>query len=113
MPSQKLKYLSEYETACETGQGAAFLRRQGLYSSLITEWRRLRDAGVLQGKQPGQAIGRPSKEQAEIARLRRELDQTRQRLDRTETALEIMGKARALLEDISESADLETKRKKR
>ena len=35
------------------------------------------------------------------------------RLDRTETALEIMGKARALLEDISESADLETKRKKR
>ena len=65
------------------------------------------------GVQPGQAVGRPSKEQAEIARLRRELDQTRQRLDRTETALEIMGKARALLEDISESADLETKRKKR
>ena len=80
---------------------------------MITEWRRLRDAGVLQGKQPGQAIGRPSKEQAEIARLRRELETTQQRLDRTETALEIMGKARALLEDISESADTETKCNKR
>ena len=39
-PAQKLKYLSEYETACETGQGGAFLRREGLYSSLISEWRR-------------------------------------------------------------------------
>ena len=53
------------------------------------------------------------KEQAEIARLRRELETTQPRLDRTETALEIMGKARALLEDISESADTETKRNKR
>ena len=112
-PEQKLAHLAAYEEACEQQQGGAYLRREGLYSSLITEWRRLRHADVLQGKQPGQAVGRPSKEQAEIARLRRELDQTRQRLDRTETALEIMGKARALLEDISESADLETKRKKR
>ena len=112
-PEQKRAHLAAYEEACEQQQGGAYLRREGLYSSLITEWRRLRDADVLQGKQPGQAVGRPSKEQAEIARLRRELDQTRQRLDRTETALEIMGKARALLEDISESADLETKRKKR
>ena len=112
-PEQKLAHLAAYEEACQQQHGGSYLRREGLYSSLITEWRRLRDAGVLQGKQPGQAIGRPSKEQAEIARLRRELDQTRQRLDRTETALEIMGKARALLEDISESADTETKRKKR
>lgn len=112
-PEQKLAHLAAYEEACEQQQGGAYLRREGLYSSLITEWRRLRDAGVLQGKQPGQAIGRPSKEQAEIARLRRELETTQQRLDRTETALEIMGKARALLEDISESADTETKRKRR
>lgn len=44
-PSQKLKYLNEYETACETGQGGAFLRRHGLYSSLISEWRKQRDSG--------------------------------------------------------------------
>ena len=112
-PEQKLAHLAAYEEASAQRQGGAYLRREGLYSSLITEWRRQRDAGVLEGKQPGQTVGRPSKEQAEIARLRRELDQTQERLDRTETALEIMGKARALLEDISESADTETKRNKR
>jgi transposase-like protein len=112
-PEQKLAHLQAYEQACEQHQGGAYLRREGLYSSLITEWRRLRDAGVLEGKQPGDTVGRPSKEQAEIARLRRELEATQQRLDRTETALEIMGKARALLEDISRSADTEPKRKRR
>ncbi|WP_190265274.1 MULTISPECIES: hypothetical protein [Glutamicibacter] len=38
-PGQKLQYLSEYEVACETGEGAGYLRRHGLYSSLISEWR--------------------------------------------------------------------------
>jgi hypothetical protein len=62
---------------------------------------------VLAGKKPGEKIGRPSAEQAEIARLTRELDSTRRRLMKTEAALDIMGKAHALLEDISERADSE------
>lgn len=103
-PAQKLAHVNAYEAACATGSGGAYLRREGLYSSQITEWRRLRDAGVLEGKQAGQAIGRPSPEQAEIARLKQELEAARKRLARTETALEIMGKAHALLEDLSESA---------
>jgi hypothetical protein len=69
----------------------------------MTEWRRARDAGLLQGKPAGETVGRPSAEQAEIARLRRELERTQSRLARTETALVIMGKARELLEDISRS----------
>lgn len=72
-PAQKLHHLAEYETACENGQGGAYLRREGLYSSLISEWRRLRDAGLLEGKLPGTRVGRPLSEQAELARLRREL----------------------------------------
>lgn len=112
-PQQKLDHLAAYEQACQQQQGGAYLRREGLYSSLITEWRRLRDAGVLEGKQASQSVGRPSREQTEIARLRRELDQAQQRLDRTETALEIMGKAHALLEETSKSADAEPRRKKR
>ena len=64
-PTQKLKYLSEYEAACETGQGNAYLRGEGLYSSLMTEWRRLRDAGVLGGRDPGEPVGRPSREWAD------------------------------------------------
>jgi len=45
-----------------------------------------------------------SAEQAEIARLRAQLDKAQRRLARTEVALDIMGKAHALLEEISESA---------
>ena len=111
--AQKLMYLSEYETACETGQGAAFLRRAGLYSSLISEWRKQRDAGLLEGKNPGDAVGRPSAAQAENARLKAQLRRVEKERDTAEAALEIMGKLHALLEQISESADTDPKRPKR
>jgi hypothetical protein len=84
-----------------------------VYYSQITEWRKLRDAGLLTGKKPGEKVGRPSAEQAEIARLTRELELTRRRLAKTEVALDIMGKAHALLEEISESADTEKKQGQR
>jgi len=112
-PAQKLKYLAEYETACETGGGNAYLRGEGLYSSLISEWRRQRDGGLLEGKQPGETVGRPSREQAEIATLRRQLAKAQKERDTAQTALEIMGKVNALLEQLSESADTDPKRTKR
>ena len=112
-PAQKLEHLAAYEAACQTSEGGAYLRSQGLFSSQITEWRKLRDAGVLMGKQPGERVARPSAEQAEIARLRRELDRAERRLATTETALVIMGKAHALLEQISESAEPDERRGKR
>lgn len=102
-PAEKLALLAGYETAMQTGQGNGFLREHGLYSSLISEWRRTRDAGLLAGRPAGAVVGRPSGDQAEIARLRRELDIAQRRLARTETALVIMGKAQQLLEDISGS----------
>jgi transposase len=80
-----------------------------VYSSQISEWRKLRDAGMLHGKKPGARIGRPTAEQADIAQLKRELELTRRKLTKTEAALEIMGKVHALLEEISESADTEDK----
>src|SRR6202142_629220 len=67
----KQQVLAAYEAAPE-GEKGAVLRREGLYSSLISEWRRARDAGALAGlKQP---VGRPAADprDAEIARLRKE-----------------------------------------
>ena len=113
--SDKLAHLTAYEQACETSEGGAYLRREGLYSSLISEWRRQRDAGVLDGT-PGPAANKTGKltaEQAEIARLKRELDRATKKLTTTETALQIMGKAHALLEQLSESADTDERHKKR
>jgi transposase len=111
--SEKLAHLSAYEQACEHGDGGGYLRREGLYSSLISEWRKQRDAGVLAGKAPGEKVGKLSAEQAEIARLTRENARLSKRLNTTETALEIMGKAHALLESLSERADSDEQRKKR
>src|SRR5687767_8224327 len=107
--SEKLAHLSAYEAACEQSDGGGYLRREGLYSSLISEWRKQRDAGVLAGKKPDEKVGKLSAEQAEIARLTRENARLSKRLDTTEAALDIMGKAHALLESLSERADSDEK----
>ena len=99
-PADKLAHLVAYEQACATNEGGAYLRREGLYSSLSSEWRKQRDAGVLDGKQPGTKIGKLTAEQAEIARLMQELARANKRLTTTEAALDIMGKAHALLESL-------------
>ena len=102
--AQKLDHIAAYEAAMQKGDGGAYLRANGLYSSLMCEWRRQRDAGVLAGKKPGEKIGRLTAEQAEIARLTRQLDKAERRLATTEVALEIMGKARELLEGLTKSS---------
>ena len=102
--AQKLDHLAAYGAAAQIGQGGAYLRSHGLYSSLISEWRRLRDAGVLAGKKPGEKIGRLTGEQAEIARLSRQLDKAERRLATTQAALGIMGKAHELLEVLTKSS---------
>jgi transposase len=107
----KLKMLAEYDAA-EPGEKGALLRREGLYSSHLVEWRRARDAGGLDGltAQP-RTVGR-SPEQAENDRLRGENERLQRELAKTQAALEVVGKAHALLELLSESADTE-KRSKR
>ena len=98
-------FLAQYEEACTRQAGGAFLRGQGLYSSQMTEWRKLRDAGVLAGKKPGECIGKLAPEQAEIARLRRQLEVSESRLKRSEAALGVMGKLHELLESLSEDTN--------
>jgi transposase len=78
--AEKLRHLAAYEVACHDGQGGGYLRREGLYSSQITEWRKLRDGGVLEEGEPGAKVGRLSAEQAEIARLRTHLSEAERRL---------------------------------
>ncbi|GAC1454058.1 MAG: hypothetical protein PVSMB10_11800 [Pseudarthrobacter sp.] len=105
--------MAAYESACESNEGGAFLRTEGLYSSQMTEWRRLRDAGVLAGKKAGETIGKLTAEQAENARLRRQLEVSEGRLKQTEAALELMGKLQAFLESASEDMPDGRRSKKR
>jgi transposase len=109
-PEYKLAMVTEYERA-PNGEKGAILRREGLYSSHIIEWSRARDAGALTGAcGTGEASvrsGRKSAEQRELEQLRRKNAKLEAELSKTRMALDIMGKAHALLEQISESADEE------
>ena len=98
---------SSRPTAAPDGEKGAILRREGLYSSLISEWRRARDAGALAGlKQPR---GRPAADprDAQIARLTREKAKLEQELATSRFVVEVQAKLGALLEKLSESADNE------
>jgi len=108
----KLAILAEYDAAAEAGEKGAVLRREGLYSSHLVEWRRARDAGALAGLQAAARPAKRSAEQVENDRLRRENERLSRELTQTRTALQIVGKTHALLETLSESADTD-KRSKR
>ena len=96
----KAQILDEYERLDKTGKGG-LLRREGLYTSLISEWRKQRDRGALQalakpaGRQPADPRDR------EVARLRRENERLAAELDRARKVIEVQGKLSALLEDLA------------
>jgi transposase len=107
-PEYKLAMVAEYENA-PNGEKGAVLRREGLYSSHIIEWTRARDAGALTGGSaesaaPAKRVKR-SAEQVELEKLRRRNEKLESDLKKTRMALDIMGKAHALLEELSESTD--------
>jgi len=109
----KARILQEYD-ALETGrERGALLRREGLYSSHIADWRKTRDTGAVSGLAEKRA-GRPGRSAAEveIERLRTENEKLTAELTRTKAALEVVGKAHALLDLLSESADSDAKRHK-
>ena len=101
----KAAILAEYDALAEPGARGALLRREGLYSSHLTEWRRARDAGALAELTPTPRTVKRSPEQAEIERLRARAERAEAELAKTKAALEVVGKAHALLELLSESAD--------
>lgn len=106
----KLDMLAEYDAA-DTAARGVLLRREGLYSSHLSEWRKARDSGALAGLAPAARPGKKSAEGLENARLTARAERAERELARTTTALEIVGKAHALLEMLSESADTETRSK--
>ncbi|MGW5363282.1 transposase [Actinopolymorpha pittospori] len=109
-PEYKLMIVAEYENA-PNGEKGAILRREGLYSSHVIEWTRARDAGALTtgvtGTPTPAARPRKSAEQVELEKLRRQNEKLQSDLAKTRMALDIMGKAHALLEGLSESAENE------
>ena len=106
----KAEILAEYDAADPAGRGVV-LRREGLYSSHIAEWRKARDSGALAGLAASPRPAKTSAEQRELAKMTARAERAERELARTKAALEIVGKAHALLEMLSESAATETRSK--
>ena len=96
----KAAILAEYDAADRAGRGE-ILRREGLYTSHIIEWRKAADAGALSGLAPATRDRRDR----EIEQLRARAEKAEAELARTRAALDLVGKAHALLETLSESAE--------
>jgi transposase len=96
----KLRILEEYEQLDKQGKGA-LLRREGLYTSLISEWRKQRDRGALAALQ--QRRGRPPSDprDRQLARLERDNARLRDQLERARKVIEVQGELSALLGDLA------------
>jgi transposase-like protein len=96
----KARILDEYEQLDKAGKGA-LLRREGLYTSLISEWRKQRDRGGLEAL--AKPAGRPQTDprDREVARLRRDNERLAGELDKARKVIEIQGKLSALLEQLA------------
>jgi transposase len=108
----KARVLAEYDALAPGGtERGALLRREGLYTSHIAEWRKARDGAGLEALAPKGRPAKRSPEQVEVEKLRARNARLEAELARTRLALEITGKAHALLELLSEGADSDPKSK--
>jgi transposase len=94
----KLAILDEYERLTDPGAKGALLRREGLYSSHIVEWRRARDVGALRELAPKARPAKRTPELVELDRAQRRIERLESDLAKHKLALEIQGKASELLE---------------
>jgi transposase-like protein len=96
----KLEILAEYEGLDRDAKGS-LLRREGLYTSLISEWRKQRDRGALAAlaAKPGRAPLDPI--ERDNARLRRRVDRLEEELGTARRVIEVQGKLSALLEELA------------
>jgi transposase-like protein len=100
----KLDILAEYDAA-EDGAKGALLRREGLYSSHIVEWRRARDAGALAGLSAPRGRKRRDPQADRIAELEAEKQRLEQELAKARFVVDVQAKLHVLLETISESTE--------
>jgi len=97
---EKLRILEEADACTEPGELGALLRREGIYSSYLSRWRRARKRGQLDALGPGDRGRKPLSDAAlarEVARLQRENERLQARLEQAEAIIEVQKKLSQLL----------------
>ena len=106
----KARILAEYERLPD-GEKGALLRREGLYSSLLSEWRKQAAAGAVEGLARKRGRPGPDAKDRKIVELEAEIERLRRQVETSEKVIEVQGKVSALLEHLSESADTKPRSK--
>jgi transposase-like protein len=104
---EKLRILREVDACQGSGEIGALLRREGIYSSYLTTWRRQRERGELDGLAPQKRGPKPDPQAAEIARLKRENERLQKRLQQAELIIDFQKKAAQLFGGTLETPDLD------
>jgi transposase len=103
----KLRIVAEHDACAGDGDKGALLRREGLYSSHIVEWRRVRDNAVVAGL-AGPRRAKVNPDAVALAKANKRIQRLEGDLAKHKLALDIAGKAHALLEMLAESATTDT-----
>ena len=98
----KLRILREADACSKPGEIGALLRREGLYSSLLTEWRRQRERGSLAALDRPRGRPKSDPREAQIAGLQRRLERAERELEKARRVIEVQGNVSALLGDLLE-----------
>ena len=88
----KLRILREVDECKGKGEAGALLRREGLYSSLVSKWREQREGGRLSGLSGARRGPKADPNAAELARLQRENKRLKEQLERAELIIEVQKK---------------------
>ena len=96
----KLNILRQADTCSQSGDISALLRREGLYASHLSTWRRQRNAGSLQALKPKTRGRKPAQKNplaAENARQQREIKRLELRLKKAEIIIDVQKKVSEIL----------------
>ena len=93
----KLRILGELDECTGNGEAGAILRREGLYSSLISKWREQREQGSLNGLGSQRRGPKIDPNAAELARLQRENKRLKEKLERAELIIDVQKKVTRLI----------------
>lgn len=107
----KLRILKQADACTLPGEIGALLRREGLYTSHLTAWRKQRDAGALAGLERTRGRKPADPRDAENAALRRRAERAEAELDKARRVIEIQGNVSALLEQMLETEGANTRKR--
>jgi transposase len=108
--AEKQRILREVDACQGSGEIGAMLRREGIYSSYLTTWRRQRDSGELQGMSSQKRGPKPNPDAIELAKLRREHERLKERMRQAELIIEVQKKVALMLGANLEAPNLDDPR---